>query len=194
VEIILTRSFIREIAEDLECPERRPHWTKLSRVDRGPGAQGPGAADAPVLRCARGARSASSRSFPCGRSASMYARTMAIWPHGAQRSEGCASGGNGWPRTSSRPAFGGVALAELAGLRGPRTSRFAHAFKRSTGVAPYQWLQRRRIARATDLLTRCGTSLSDIALACGFADQSHLTRSFARHAGAPPGGGRAASH
>lgn len=86
--------------------------------------------------------------------------------------------------------IGGIGLAELAALCGLRTSQFAHAFKRSTGVAPYQWLLRRRIARAKDLLIRGETSLADVALASGFADQSHLTRSFARQVGVTPGAWR----
>lgn len=89
---------------------------------------------------------------------------------------------------------GGIGLADLATLCGLRTSQFAHAFKRSTGIAPYQWLLQRRVARAKDLLSRGRTSLIDIALVCGFADQSHLTRAFARHVGLTPRAWRAAFH
>jgi transcriptional regulator GlxA family with amidase domain len=40
------------------------------------------------------------------------------------------------------------------------------------------------------LLLGSQMSLADIALACGFADQSHFTRIFARSTGAPPGSWR----
>jgi AraC family transcriptional regulator len=45
----------------------------------------------------------------------------------------------------------------------------------------------RRIERAKILITSTSERLSDIALACGFADQSHLTRTFGRMAGMSPG-------
>lgn len=82
--------------------------------------------------------------------------------------------------------IGGIELAELASLCGLRTSQFAHAFRRSTGIAPYQWLQQRRIARAKDLIAARLMPLADVAQACGFADQSHLTRNFVRLVGATP--------
>ena len=37
------------------------------------------------------------------------------------------------------------------------------------------------------MLTRTGAALSDIALACGFADQSHLNRVFKAQVGTTPG-------
>lgn len=88
--------------------------------------------------------------------------------------------------------LGGIGLADLAAQCGLGTSQFAHAFKRSTGVAPYQWLLRRRIARARELIAGHPISLADIAAMCGFADQAHLTRLFARHVGVPPAAFRSA--
>jgi len=89
---------------------------------------------------------------------------------------------------------GGIGLTELAALCGLRTSQFAHGFKRSTGLAPYQWLQQRRVVRAQEFIAEDRTPLADIALLCGFADQSHLTRIFARLVGAPPRAWQAAFH
>jgi AraC-like DNA-binding protein len=85
---------------------------------------------------------------------------------------------------------GGIGLAELANFCGLRTSQFAHAFKVSTGVAPYQWLAKRRIAQAKRMLVGT-TSLVEIADASGFADQSHMTRIFSREVGTTPGKWRA---
>ena len=48
----------------------------------------------------------------------------------------------------------------------------------------------RRLDRARSLL-RAGHSLVDAALACGFADQSHLTRQFRSAYGLTPGRWRA---
>ncbi|UIY31505.1 AraC family transcriptional regulator (plasmid) [Neorhizobium galegae] len=86
---------------------------------------------------------------------------------------------------------GGIGLAELAQLCGLRTSQFAHGFKRSTGIAPYEWLLRRRIERAKESLL-WGSKLSEVAVACGFADESHLTRMFRRVVGVAPGAWRTA--
>jgi AraC-like DNA-binding protein len=45
----------------------------------------------------------------------------------------------------------------------------------------------RRIDRAKALLTEAGLNLAEIALACGFADQSHFTATFRKIVGATPG-------
>ena len=80
----------------------------------------------------------------------------------------------------------GIGMTELASRCGLRTSQFAHGFKRSTGISPYQWLVRRRIELAKELIIR-GVHLPEVALACGFADQSHMIRTFRRIVGTTPG-------
>jgi AraC-like DNA-binding protein len=82
---------------------------------------------------------------------------------------------------------GSLPIARVAAVCGLSTSRFAHAFKASVGMAPHRWLLVRRVERAKELLRRGRRSLSDVALACGFADQSHFTRVFRRATGATPG-------
>jgi AraC family transcriptional regulator len=52
-------------------------------------------------------------------------------------------------------------------------------------VTPYRWLIGRRVERAKTLLG-VTSPLADIALACGFADQSHMTRMFKRATGMAP--------
>ncbi|QIB34653.1 helix-turn-helix domain-containing protein [Ancylobacter pratisalsi] len=79
----------------------------------------------------------------------------------------------------------GTSLSELAQACGLGVSRFARAFRTSTGVTSYGWLIARRIERAEDLLG-ASLSLAHIALACGFADQSHMTRIFKRATGLAP--------
>jgi AraC-like DNA-binding protein len=64
---------------------------------------------------------------------------------------------------------------------------FIHAFRETTGVTPYQWLVSERIARARALMKNPSTSLSEVAIACGFADQSHFTRVFTAAVGVTPG-------
>jgi AraC-like DNA-binding protein len=78
-------------------------------------------------------------------------------------------------------------LPAIAAACGLSVSHFARAFRQSLGVSPHAWLVRQRIARAKSLMCGRGSSLAEIALACGFADQSHFTRVFAREAGMSPG-------
>lgn len=86
----------------------------------------------------------------------------------------------------------GLGLAEMAAVCGLSPSHFARAFKHSTGEPPHRWLRRRRVARVQHLLLTSALMLSDIALACGYADQSHLSKEFNRATGLSPGAWRRA--
>jgi AraC-like DNA-binding protein len=80
-----------------------------------------------------------------------------------------------------------IDIAQLAYECGLSTSRFARAFRQSTGCPPHRWLLQRRIERAQDLLLNSDKTLVKIAKACGFSDQSHLTRAFGQIVGTSPG-------
>jgi AraC family transcriptional regulator len=80
-----------------------------------------------------------------------------------------------------------VSIAQISSECGLSASHFARAFKCSTGMSPYRWLVGRRIEKAADLLRHSALSVAEIALICGFSDQSHLTRMFGTTKGAPPG-------
>ncbi|MEJ1969126.1 MAG: AraC family transcriptional regulator [Rhizomicrobium sp.] len=73
-----------------------------------------------------------------------------------------------------------ITLADVAGACGLSRGHFAQGFKRTTGAAPHQWLQRYRLERVQRLLLASDRAIAEIAVACGFADQSHLTRVFAK--------------
>jgi AraC family transcriptional regulator len=73
-----------------------------------------------------------------------------------------------------------VSLSELADLCGLSRSYFIRAFKNTTGLPPHRWLIMQRLQRAKLLLDQTNMEVSEIALACGFADQSHLTRVFSK--------------
>jgi transcriptional regulator GlxA family with amidase domain len=75
------------------------------------------------------------------------------------------------------------ALAKLANLS---VCYFVRAFKESVGVTPHDYLIRRRVKRTMELLSDTDMSLSEIALAAGFADQSHCARRFRQHVGMSP--------
>ena len=61
------------------------------------------------------------------------------------------------------------------------------------GLPPHRYLLKQRIKTARALLLDSKQSLLDIALACGFADQSHFTRVFTAAIGVSPGALRRAS-
>lgn len=79
-----------------------------------------------------------------------------------------------------------IGLAEIAASTGLTRMHFAAQFRASTGLRPHEYLVRRRIERAQELLASSDLPLSDIALAVGFKAQAHFTTVFARVAGATP--------
>jgi AraC family transcriptional regulator len=87
---------------------------------------------------------------------------------------------------------GEVSLKEVAQECRLSISHFSHAFRITMGVAPHKWLLAHRVEVAKEKLRDGQSPLSDIALACGFADQSHLTRVFTRTVGLSPGAWRRA--
>jgi AraC family transcriptional regulator len=77
-------------------------------------------------------------------------------------------------------------LNELAIEAGVSSSHFLRSFRQSTGKTPHQFLLHRRVERAKALMRTQTTSLTEVALASGFADQHHLARVFHRITGMPP--------
>lgn len=81
---------------------------------------------------------------------------------------------------------GNVTIADLANQCGLSAGYFVSAFKRSTGVTPHRWLTERRVDTARRLLERGEMPVAQVALACGFANQSHFTRVFRLVTGCTP--------
>ena len=80
-----------------------------------------------------------------------------------------------------------VPLGQVAIECGLSVRHLARAFRQSTGVPPHRWLLDRRVKRAKELLPNFKLSLTDVALACGFGDQSHFTRTFTAAVRLSPG-------
>jgi AraC-like DNA-binding protein len=78
-------------------------------------------------------------------------------------------------------------ISDIAKECGLSASHFARAFRQACGMPPHRWLLKRRIERAKELLLDGDLEIAQIALACGFTDQSHLTRAFSRSEGYSPG-------
>lgn len=85
-----------------------------------------------------------------------------------------------------------ITLEMLAGETGLSNRHFTRLFVRSMGMPPHRYLLERRVARARQLLGEPQLSLSEVAQACGFADQSHFTRVFSCAMGKSPGAYRRA--
>lgn len=83
-----------------------------------------------------------------------------------------------------------IPIQELADIARLSVGHFFRAFRGSFGRAPHSYIVARRIERAERRLRESGSSLAEVALDCGFADQAHFTRAFAKHAGLPPGAWR----
>ena len=79
-----------------------------------------------------------------------------------------------------------VALAELSAVAGLSRFELVRRFRAQTGLTPHAFQLDLRIGRARALLA-AGTPPALVAAECGFADQSHLTRTFKRAVGVTPG-------
>ncbi|MBD2463080.1 helix-turn-helix transcriptional regulator [Oscillatoria sp. FACHB-1407] len=63
---------------------------------------------------------------------------------------------------------------------------FCHLFKQSMGISPYQYVLRQRIDKAKQLLKQRHLAITDVALECGFANQTHFTKHFRKLMGTTP--------
>ncbi|KVG34212.1 helix-turn-helix domain-containing protein [Burkholderia ubonensis] len=127
---------------------------------------------------------------------------LAIGTHLARRYGNAAKGdlhrkGTLSPATAARAkellmekANLGVSLAEVAKECDLSRGYFIRAFSRTTGRTPHQWLLEQRVTQAQRLIETSDMTLAEIAAACGFADQSHLSRVFAKVVGHAPGAWR----
>jgi AraC-like DNA-binding protein len=84
-----------------------------------------------------------------------------------------------------------VELADLARVADLSRSHLIRAFRREVGLTPHAYLIDRRFRAASRLLERGGAP-GDVAIQCGFFDQSHLNRVFKARMGVTPGAFRAA--
>lgn len=81
-------------------------------------------------------------------------------------------------------------VAELAAACGYSPAHFARAFRETFGQPVHRYVLGRRIQRARTLLTGDASPIAEVALACGFASQAHLTAAFRRETGITPGAWR----
>ena len=73
-----------------------------------------------------------------------------------------------------------VSLADVASSAGLTRMHFAAQFRAATGLRPHEYLLRRRIERAQEMLLGTAMSLVEVALSVGFQTQAHFTSVFKR--------------
>ncbi|MEM9552835.1 MAG: AraC family transcriptional regulator [Acidobacteriota bacterium] len=80
-----------------------------------------------------------------------------------------------------------IVVKELANVSGLSPFYFSRSFRQTVGMSPYQFVIERRLARAQALLSDTRLTLVEVALACGFASQAHMTDTFRARTGVSPG-------
>jgi len=80
-----------------------------------------------------------------------------------------------------------LTLDEMAREAGLGIWTFGKMFRESFGRPPHAYVIQRRVERAEFFLQQGAMSLKEIAFACGFADQAHMTRVFRAMRKATPG-------
>lgn len=186
IEMLLPRTFLREIAEDLEVPAVTHLGNDACFIRADPVIPGLARRIQPYFNDPDALDSLYADSF-------MWMLGIYVMRrYGDLASRRPITGGlTTWQERIAKELIeanlsDGIALEELASWCGLRVSQFAHAFKRSVGMPPYRWLMRRRVERAMTLLRSPNASLAEIGARCGFADQSHFSRVFAAHVGTGP--------
>ncbi|SEE58142.1 AraC-type DNA-binding protein [Pseudomonas palleroniana] len=80
----------------------------------------------------------------------------------------------------------GISVTELAEACALSRSHFTRLFKESTRMPPQRWLREQRVMKSRELLKTSTMLLTEIALECGFSDQSHFCRTFVKTVGMTP--------
>ncbi len=77
-------------------------------------------------------------------------------------------------------------LADLAAIAGVHPVHLSREFRKHYQSTIGEFIRKRRIEHACKMLASSETALSEIALACGFSDQSHFCAMFKGHTGLTP--------
>ncbi|WP_369267338.1 helix-turn-helix transcriptional regulator [Streptomyces harbinensis] len=86
---------------------------------------------------------------------------------------------------------GPLDLDALAARAGYARHHFIRAFRAAYGQTPGQYLTRRRIERAEDLLCTADVSVTDVCVLVGFSSLGSFSAAFKRHTGLSPSAYRA---
>jgi AraC-like DNA-binding protein len=87
-----------------------------------------------------------------------------------------------------------VSLAQLAGAAELSPFHFARAFRETVGFSPYEYVLRKRLERAREMLAKTSVSVGDIGRQAGFRSHAHFSSQFRHQMGVSPGSFRRAVH
>jgi AraC-like DNA-binding protein len=79
-----------------------------------------------------------------------------------------------------------IRASELAEACGLSVSQLQREFRRLFAMSPSDFILRTRLLVARRMLEEDTTAVGEVAVACGFYDQSHFTKAFKAHTGLPP--------
>jgi AraC-like DNA-binding protein len=79
-----------------------------------------------------------------------------------------------------------ISLDQLAACAGLSPFHFLRVFVQDVGLTPHAYLNQIRVREARRKLS-LGAPCAQVALDCGFCDQSHMVRAFKRSTGVTPG-------
>ena len=79
-----------------------------------------------------------------------------------------------------------VSTSQLANYLHMSQFHFTREFKKSVGVTPYHYIMQQRVKMAKRVLKQQDASIAEVAVECGFSNQSHLGRVFKQHTGTTP--------
>jgi AraC-like DNA-binding protein len=77
-------------------------------------------------------------------------------------------------------------ISDLSRATGCSTADITSRLRVATGLSPWQFVMLRRVERARTLLTNSQSTISEIALKCGFSSSQHFATAFKRQVGATP--------
>jgi AraC family transcriptional regulator len=79
-----------------------------------------------------------------------------------------------------------ISLAEISAELDISQYHFCRLFKQSMGISPYQYIIKKRVEYAQNLLKRTDHKIIDIAMDVGFANQGHFSHHFRKIVGITP--------
>jgi AraC family transcriptional regulator len=79
-----------------------------------------------------------------------------------------------------------LGLAKLASVAGVHPVHLSREFHRHYRMTIGEYIRKRRVERASELLSKSELTLAEIASTCGFSDQSHFCALFRKHCGVTP--------
>ncbi len=80
-----------------------------------------------------------------------------------------------------------LSLAEVSTVAGVHRVHLSREFRRHFSITVGEFLRRKRVEHACHLVSKTNEPLADVAMTCGFSDQSHFSATFRRQVGLTPG-------